>query len=374
MSDRIGLLGLGVYLPPRVMTNDEWAQYVDTSDEWITERTGIKRRRLAANEESTADLAVKAAAAALEDAGLTARDLDEIVVTTDTPEVYLPDTAAFVQERLGARQIPSYDLAGSGCAGFLLALDIGRSRVRDRDRRILVVAVELITRLMNWNDRNTCFLFGDAAAAAIVGRGPHTMEIVAATAGTDGSKSDILAVEIGGTRTPFTVEGGRQELVMKGREVFKEAVEHMSAAAHEVLAQAGVRLEDIALLVPHQANMRILDAVRGELGLPAEKVVINVQEYGNTGSASVPLALWEARQQGRIKSGDLVLLVSFGAAKKHYAFYPGALPIAVYKDELQAYSTSKGTVRFMMGKPLPEELVTKLVKARMQENEAASKK
>ena len=313
MSDRIGLLGLGVYLPPRVMTNDEWAQYVDTSDEWITERTGIKRRRLAANEESTADLAVKAAAAALEDAGLTARDLDEIVVTTDTPEVYLPDTAAFVQERLGARQIPSYDLAGSGCAGFLLALDIGRSRVRDRDRRILVVAVELITRLMNWSDRNTCVLFGDAAAAAIVGRGPHTMEIVAATAGTDGSKSDILAVEIGGTRTPFTVEGGRQELVMKGREVFKEAVEHMSAAAHEVLAQAGVRLEDIALLVPHQANMRILDAVRGELGLPAEKVVINVQEYGNTGSASVPLALWEARQQGRIKPGDLVLLVSFGA-------------------------------------------------------------
>jgi len=313
MSDRIGLLGLGVYLPPRVMTNDEWAQYVDTSDEWITERTGIKRRRLAANEESTADLAVKAAAAALEDAGLTARDLDEIVVTTDTPEVYLPDTAAFVQERLGARQIPSYDLAGSGCAGFLLALDIGRSRVRDRDRRILVVAVELITRLMNWHDRNTCVLFGDAAAAAVVGRGPHAMEIVAATAGTDGSKSDILAVEIGGTRTPFTVEGGRQELVMKGREVFKEAVEHMSAAAHEVLAQAGVRLEDIALLVPHQANMRILDAVRGELGLPAEKVVINVQEYGNTGSASVPLALWEARQQGRIKPGDLVLLVSFGA-------------------------------------------------------------
>ena len=313
MSDRFGLLGLGVYLPPRIMTNDEWAQYVDTSDEWITERTGIKRRRLAAKEESTADLAVKAAAAALEDAGLTARDLDEIVVTTDTPEVYLPDTAAFVQERLGARQIPSYDLAGSGCAGFLLALDIGRSRVRDRDRRILVVAVELITRLMNWNDRNTCVLFGDAAAAAVVGRGPHAMEIVAATAGTDGSKSDILAVEIGGTRTPFTVEGGRQELVMKGREVFKEAVEHMSAAAHEVLAQAGVRLEDIALLVPHQANMRILDAVRGELGLPAEKVVINVQEYGNTGSASVPLALWEARQQGRIKPGDLVLLVSFGA-------------------------------------------------------------
>ncbi len=313
MPDPIGLLGLGVYLPPRVMTNDEWTQYVDTSDEWITTRTGIKRRRLAAREESTADLAIKAAGAALQDAGLTARDLDEIVVTTDTPEVYLPDTASFVQERLGARRVPSYDLAGSGCAGFLLALDIGRSRVRDRDRRILVVAVELITRLMNWHDRNTCVLFGDASAAAIVGRGPRAMEIVAATAGTDGSKSDILAVEIGGTRTPFTLEGGRQELVMKGREVFKEAVEHMCAAAHEVLAQAGVQMKDIALLVPHQANLRILDAVRDELRLPPEKVIVNVQEYGNTGSASVPLALWEARQQGRIKSGDLVLLVSFGA-------------------------------------------------------------
>jgi len=312
-AERIGLLGLGVYLPSRIMTNDEWAQYVDTSDEWITERTGIKRRRLAANEESTADLALKAAHAALEDAGLTASDLDEIVVTTDTPEVYLPDTAPFVQERLGARQVPSYDLAGSGCAGFLLALDIGRSRVKERDRRILVVAVELITRLMNWRDRNTCVLFGDAAAAAIVGRGPNAMEIVAATAGTDGSKSDILAVEIGGTRTPFSLEGGRQELVMKGREVFKEAVEHMSAAAHEVLAQAGMSMQDIALLVPHQANLRILEAVRGALGLPPEKVVVNVQEYGNTGSASVPLALWEARQQGRIKPGDLVLLVSFGA-------------------------------------------------------------
>jgi 3-oxoacyl-[acyl-carrier-protein] synthase-3 len=313
MPDRIGLLGLGVYLPPKIMTNDEWAQYVDTSDEWITSRTGIKRRRLAAKEESTADLAIKASSAALADAGLTAGDLDEIVVTTDTPEVYLPDTASFVQQRLGARQVPSYDLAGSGCAGFLLALDIARSRVRDRDRRILVVAVELITRLMNWDDRNTCVLFGDASAAAIVGKGPKAMEIVAATAGTDGSKNDILAVEIGGTRTPFTVEGGRQELVMKGREVFKEAVEHMSAAAHEVLAQAGVGMRDIALLVPHQANLRILEAVRNELKLPPEKVVINVQEYGNTGSASVPLALWEARQQGRIKPGDLVLLVSFGA-------------------------------------------------------------
>ncbi len=313
MADRIGLLGLGVYLPPHIMGNDEWAKYVDTSDEWITQRTGIKRRRLAGKEESTADLAVKAACAALEDARITARDLDEIVVTSDTPEVYLPDTASFVQQRLGARQVPAYDLAGSGCAGFLLALDLARTRIKDRDRRILVVAVELITRLMDWHDRNTCVLFGDAAAGAVVGQGPNAMEIVAATAGTDGSKSDILAVEIGGTRMPWGSEGAVQQLVMKGREVFKEAVEHMCAAAAEVLVLAGVRMDQVALVVPHQANLRILESVRERLELPPEKVFVNVQEYGNTGSASVPLALWEARQCGRIKPGDLVLLVSFGA-------------------------------------------------------------
>jgi 3-oxoacyl-[acyl-carrier-protein] synthase-3 len=313
MPDRIGLLGLGVYLPPHIMTNDEWAQYVDTSDEWITQRTGIKRRRLAAKEESTADLALKAAEAALKDARLTPQDLDEIVVASDTPEVYLPDTASFVQQRLGARQVPAYDLAGSGCAGFVLALDVARTRVKDRDRRILVVAVELITRLMDWHDRNTCVLFGDAAAAAVVGKGPGAMEIVAAAAGTDGSKSDILTVEIGGTRTPFGTPGARAELVMKGKEVFKEAVEHMCSAAAEVMAQAGVTLDEVALVVPHQANLRILDSVREHLGAPPEKVFINVQEYGNTGSASVPLALWEAREHGRIKPGDLVLLVSFGA-------------------------------------------------------------
>jgi len=313
MPERIGLLGLGVYLPPRVMTNDEWSQYVDTSDEWITQRTGIKRRRMASKEESTADLAVKAACAALEDARLTPQDLDEIVVASDTPEVYLPDTASFVQQRLGARQVPAYDLAGSGCAGFLLALDVARARIKDRDRRVLVVAVELITRLMDWHDLNTCVLFGDAAAGAVVGTGPGAMEIVAATAGTDGSKSDILAVEIGGTRTPWGTEGAVQQLVMKGKEVFKEAVEHMCGAAAEVLVLAGVKLSDVALVVPHQANLRILESVRERLGLPPEKVFINVQEYGNTGSASVPLALWEARKDGRIRPGDLVLLVSFGA-------------------------------------------------------------
>ncbi len=318
MADtRIGILGLGAYVPERIMSNEEWAQYVDTSDEWITTRTGIKRRHLAAEDESTADLAVAAAEVALADAGLTPLEVDEIIVATDTPEVFLPDTASFVQQRLGAREIPAYDLAGSGCAGFVLALDIARSRARENGRRVLVIGVELLTRLMNWRDRNTCVLFGDAAGAAVVGSAAGAIEILAATAGTDGSKSGILCLEVGGTRAPFTLERAReglhQKVVMMGREVFKEATTRMTAAAEQVLAEAGFTVKDLALLVPHQANLRILEAVRKALGLPPEKVFINVQEYGNTGSASVPLALWEARKQGRIESGDLVLLTSFGA-------------------------------------------------------------
>jgi 3-oxoacyl-[acyl-carrier-protein] synthase-3 len=317
VQNQIGLIGLGAYVPQRIMTNDEWTQYVDTSDEWITTRTGIKRRRLAADDESTADLAVFAAERALTDAGLSADQIDEIIVASDTPEVYTPDTASFVQHRLGAREIPTYDLGGSGCAGFVLGLDIARSRIGDRDRRILVIGVELLTRVMSWRDRNTCVLFGDAGGAAVVGRGDGAVEILAATAGTDGSRGDILTAEVGGTRAPFNAERAQQLLdqwiVMKGREVFREATTRMCAAANEVLAQAGVDVNDVALVIPHQANLRIIRATGKALGVPEEKVYSNVHEYGNTGSASVPLALWEARQEGRIAAGDLVLLTSFGA-------------------------------------------------------------
>ncbi|MEE8550007.1 MAG: 3-oxoacyl-ACP synthase, partial [Gemmatimonadota bacterium] len=175
---RIGILGLGAYVPERVMSNEEWAEYVDTSDEWITTRTGIKRRRLAAEDESTADLALVAGERALADAGLTPHEIDEIIVASDTPEVYLPDTASFLQQRLGAREIPAYDLAGSGCAGFVLALDVARSRAREDGRRVLVIGVELLTRLMSWRDRNTCVLFGDAAGAAVIGTGTGAAEIL----------------------------------------------------------------------------------------------------------------------------------------------------------------------------------------------------
>jgi 3-oxoacyl-[acyl-carrier-protein] synthase-3 len=317
MTKKIGILGLGAYVPERVMTNDEWAEYVDTSDEWIRTRTGIERRRIAADDESTLDLAEKAARAALADAGLESSDIDEIILATDTPEVYCPDTSAFLQHRLGCGKIPTFDLGGSGCAGFLLGLDVAGARLLQRDKRILVVGVELLSRLISWRDRNTCVLFGDAGGAVVMGRGEGAIEILAATAGTDGSQAEILWLENGGTRHPFSTEsaaaGAHKNLVMKGREVFREAVGHMTNAARTVLDQAGVALDDVALVIPHQANRRIIDAVGKSLGLEPERVFVNVQDYGNTGSASVPLALWEAREQGRIAKGDLVLAAAFGA-------------------------------------------------------------
>jgi len=314
---QIGILGLGAYLPERVMSNAEWAQYVDTSDEWITTRTGIKNRRIAADNETTVDLAAAAARAALEDAGITIDAIDEIIVATDTPEVKLPDTASYLQNLLGAREIPSFDLAGSGCAGFVLGLDIARSRAITGNKKVLLVGVEMLTRLVSWNDRTTAVLFGDAAGAAVVGAVEGSSELLSFTAGTDGSRADILCLETGGTRAPFTIEaaqrGDHKNLVMNGREVFKEAVSKMGAASRKVLADAGFEVSDLALVVPHQANLRIINALQKSLGVTDEQLFINVQNYGNTGSASVPLALWEARQQGRVTSGDLVLLTAFGA-------------------------------------------------------------
>jgi len=332
----IGILGLGAYAPERVMENAEWSEYVDTTDEWIRTRTGIERRRIAAPEETTATMAVDAARRALDDAGMEPEEVDEIIVATDTPEVYIPDTASFVQTLLGTRKVPAYDLAGSGCAGFLQALDVARSRVLSGKRRVLVCGVELLSRLMNWSDRSTAVLFGDGAGAVVVGpledqvEGEHESrgaELVATVAGTDGSRWDILCLEAGGTRRPlfFTgadrspgarPEGGGEfhdSIFMNGREVFREAVAHMVEASRQVLEAAGRTVRDLAMVVPHQANMRIIQAVSKALEVGMDRVFVNVQDYGNTGSASIPLALSQARDAGRIHPGDLVLLTSFGA-------------------------------------------------------------
>jgi 3-oxoacyl-[acyl-carrier-protein] synthase-3 len=315
---KIGILGFGSYVPSRVMTNADWAELVDTDDEWITSRSGIKERRFAAEDETTLDLAAAAAEKALADAGLTAADLDEIIVASDTPEVYTPDTAAHLQHRLGAGEVTAFDLGGSGCAGFVLALDVARTRVQATSKKILVVGVELISRLMNWKDRSTAVLFGDGAGAVVIGDGDAVRaELLSFESGTDGQYADILTLETGGTRRPFSLEeakkDGHHDIVMNGREVYRQAVRRMSEAAEAVLAKAGRLKEEVALVIPHQANLRIIDAVRSKLGLTEEQVYVNLDRYGNTGSATVPLAMAEATEEGRIKPGDLVVLTAFGA-------------------------------------------------------------
>jgi 3-oxoacyl-[acyl-carrier-protein] synthase III len=311
------VLGFGGYVPARVMSNDDWAEIVDTTDEWIRSRTGIERRRFAADDETTLDLAAAAATAALDDAGLEPGDIGEIIVATDTPELYTPDTAALLQDRLGCGTIPTYDLGGSGCAGFIQALDVARARIHFTPKRILVVGVELISRLMEWTDRATCVLFGDGAGAMVLGPDGGAAEILDIVAGTEGSKAEILTAPTGGTRHPFSTEieahGGHLHLVMNGREVFREAVVRMTTAAAAVLERSGKTIDDVALIIPHQANKRIIDAVQQRLGVDASTVYVNVDEYGNTGSASVPLALWEARTKGLVNDGDLVVLTAFGA-------------------------------------------------------------
>jgi 3-oxoacyl-[acyl-carrier-protein] synthase-3 len=290
---------------------------VDTSDEWITQRTGIKRRRVAAPDESTLTMAGQAAAVAIKDAGLSVDDVDEIIVATDTPEVYTPDTAALLQNLLGCGNVPTYDLGGSGCAGFVQGLDVARARIAFSPRTVLVVGVELITRLIDWRDRTTAVLFGDAAGAVVLGPEAGRATILDVVSGTDGSAAGILTLTVGGTRHPFNQDaldsGAYNRLIMDGRRVFTEAVTRMSAAASEVLARIGKTVDDVALVIPHQANLRIIEAIAQYLELPLDRFFINVGRYGNTSAASIPLALDEARRAGRIKAGDLTLLVAFGA-------------------------------------------------------------
>ncbi len=311
------ILGFGGYVPERIVTNDDWSREVDTTDEWITQRTGIKRRRFAADNETTMSLAVNAAHSAIADAGLTVDDIDEIIVATDTPEMMTPDTAALVQHRLECRNVPTYDLAGSGCAGFVQALDVARSRIAVNPKKVLVIGVELISRMISLKDRATAVLFGDGAGAVIVGPDKGKAEVLDVVTGTDGGFAEILTLAAGGTRNPFNegtlASGDYNRLVMDGRRVFTEAVRRMSEASAEVLERIGRVKEDVALLIPHQANLRIIDAVRKRMGLDKDRVYVNVDEYGNTGSATVPFALFEAIGKNRIKERDLVVLTAFGA-------------------------------------------------------------
>jgi 3-oxoacyl-[acyl-carrier-protein] synthase-3 len=306
-----------MYVPERVVTNHDIAKMVDTSDEWIVERTGIRERRIAEPGQATSDLALPAAKQALRVAGIEPGDLDLIIVATCTGDMgSCPATASLLQDQLGAKASAAFDVAAV-CSGFVYALDVATQYVQTgRYDNVLVVGAEVMSKMLDWTDRSTCVLFGDGAGAIVVRPCRDGEGILSSVLGSDGSGACLLNVPAGGSRQPLTpalVEQRQNCLMMKGREVYRFAIEIMGEAAAQVLDSVGLTPQDVDLFIPHQANIRIIVAAAKRLDLPMQKVFVNVDRYGNTSAASVPLALCEAWQQGRIKQGDTLVTVGFGA-------------------------------------------------------------
>ncbi|MGH9356792.1 MAG: beta-ketoacyl-ACP synthase III [Terriglobia bacterium] len=311
-----GIVGTGSALPEKIITNADLEKIVDTSDQWITERTGIKERRRAAPSDTTSSLCIQAAHKALEMAGISARDLDLIICSTISPDMPLPSTAAFIQRGLGARNVWSFDLAAA-CSGFLFGLTVADQFIRGgRAKYVLVVGAELLSRLLDYSDRATCVLFGDGVAAGVFGPVSPPSGILAAEMHTDGQFAEHLYIPAGGTIRPAsceTVKGREHYIKMRGNELFKVAVRSLEDVSRRVLETAGIKADELDLFIPHQANQRITEAVRERLALPEEKVFTNISRIGNTSSASIPLCLDECVRSGRIKKGDLILVAAFGA-------------------------------------------------------------
>lgn len=314
MDRRAGIAGLGIYVPERVLTNADLERMVETTDDWIRTRTGIRERRIAKKGESASDLGSKAALAAIQDAGLAPGDVDLIIVATITPDMFFPSTACLIQDKLGAK-CGAFDMAAA-CSGFPYALAVAEGFIRAGIyRNIVVVGAEVLSGFIDWKDRSTCVLFGDGAGAAVVSEVKDGHGIQATYLGSDGSQADVLKIPAGGSRIPpseESVKSGLHFLKMQGSEVFKVAVRTMEEAVREVLKRGGLTPDDIDCLIPHQANLRILQAVGERIGIPMEKIFINVEKYGNMSSASTAVALYEAVKEGKIRKGSKVILVAFG--------------------------------------------------------------
>jgi 3-oxoacyl-[acyl-carrier-protein] synthase-3 len=312
----VKILGTGSYTPEKVMTNADLEKFVDTTDEWIVTRTGIRERHIAADDEPTSALATQAARRALDAAGLTPDDLDLIVVATITPDKCFPNTACFVQQRLQAPRSACFSIEAA-CSGFVYGLDICSALLRTgRFKTALVIGAEKLSSIVNWKDRSTCVLFGDGAGAAILGAVPAEEDCyLAAHLSADGNHSDILHIPAGGSSMPISqdvLKKEQQYMVMSGKEVFKLAVNCMASSARAALEQAGIAPEQVRWCIPHQANTRIIGAVAKALDFPDDRVFINVHKYGNTSAASIPIALDEAVRSGQVDRGDYLLLVAFG--------------------------------------------------------------
>jgi 3-oxoacyl-[acyl-carrier-protein] synthase III len=312
----VSIIGTGSYVPEKRLTNEDLSHIVETSDEWIVTRTGIKERRIAAREETTSDMAAKAALKAIEQAKIKATEIDLILVATATPDMMFPATACFVQTKIGAKSAACLDVSAA-CAGFLFALEIAHQFITAHTyETVLVIGAEKLSSITNWTDRNTCVLFGDGAGAAILRhRGGGTHGVISTHIGSDGEFANILFMPGGGCKTPITRENVDRQLMtihMTGKEVYKQAVTAMLKASKNVLEQAGLTIDDISCVIPHQANVRIIEAIADRLGIPIEKFYVNLDRYGNTSAAAVAIALDEANRTGRIKAGDYVLMVVFG--------------------------------------------------------------
>jgi 3-oxoacyl-[acyl-carrier-protein] synthase-3 len=314
------ILGTGRYAPVKVLHNTDLERMVDTSDAWISERTGIRERRIAADGELTSDMAASAANAALESAKISATDLDMIIVGTVTGDSPMPATAVHVQQKIGAGQIPAFDISAA-CAGFIYGVSIGDQFIRTGQmKRVLVVGVELLSRVLNWSDRTTCVLFGDGAGAVVLGAAepadPSKRGVISTKIFTDGSLASSLSIPGGGSELPLThatLDEAKNKVQMVGSEVFKVAVKNLTSASKAAIEDAGLSTSDIDWVVAHQANLRILTQVASRLDIPLDRFVVNIERYGNTSSASIPIALDEAVRDGRIKPGQTVLMCALGA-------------------------------------------------------------
>ena len=310
------ITGVGSYVPTRALTNAELEKIVETSDEWITTRTGIKERRIAAKDEHTSDLAARAAMRAIQKAGISPGEIDLIIVATITSDMPFPSTACLVQQKIGANRAAAFDLEAA-CSGFIYALEIAQQFIMSRTYdTVLVIGAEKLSSIVDWKDRNTCVLFGDGAGAAVLQNRPNAHGLLTAVMGADGEKADLLFMPGGGSRCPASAESVASRLHylrMEGKETFKNAVQAMQTAATEALSRCEIDISRIKLVIPHQANRRIIEAVGERIGAKPDQLFINLHKYGNTSAASVAIALDEAVDSGRVHRGDLILLVVFGA-------------------------------------------------------------
>jgi 3-oxoacyl-[acyl-carrier-protein] synthase-3 len=310
------IVGVGSYVPAKILTNQELEKMVETSDEWITTRTGIKERRIAADNEFTSDMASHAAERAMKMAGVTGKDIDLVIVATITPDMPFPATACLVQKKIGATRAAAFDLEAA-CSGFIYGLEVGQQFIMSRTyNTVLVIGAEKISSIVDWKDRNTCVLFGDGAGAAVLQNKENSHGLLTAVMGADGDKAELLFMPGGGSRCPATkesVDARLHYLQMDGKQAFKNAVQAMESAANEALKRCELDVTKIKCIIPHQANLRIIDAVAERLNAKPEQLFCNLDKYGNTSAASVAIALDEAVSSGKITQGDLILLVVFGA-------------------------------------------------------------